>query len=99
MVGRGLLTGDVAAVGAIAAFPFVAAVQRRWDKKHILLACAVVSLLDGIALVNLRFLDVLPDNGDPRLLVILVSMGAFGAAIAVIQGIIGRFRAGARKVL
>ncbi len=90
----GLTTEDLrwfplAAIGAIAAFPFVAAVQRRWDKKHIVLACAIVSLLDGIALVNLRFLGVLPENGDPRLLVILVSMGAFGAAVAVIQGIIG----------
>lgn len=90
----GLTTEDLrwfplAAIGAIAAFPFVAAVQRRWDKKHILLACATISLLDGIALVNLRFLDVLPENGDPALLVILVGMSAFGAAVAVIQGILG----------
>ncbi len=90
----GLTTEDLrwfplAAIGAIVAFPFVAAVQRRWDKKHIVLACACVSLLDGIALVNLRFLGVLPDNGDPRLLVILVGMGAVAAAVAVIQGIIG----------
>jgi len=90
----GLTTEDLrwfplAAIGAILAFPFVAVVQRRWDKKQILLLCAIVSLLDGIVLVNLRFLDVLPENGDPKLLVILIGMSAFAAAIAVIQGIIG----------
>lgn len=90
----GLTTEDLrwftlSAVGALIAFPFVAAVQRKWDKKHILLFCSIVSLFDGIILVNLRFLDVLPANGDPRLLVILVSVTVFSAAIAVVQGIIG----------
>jgi len=90
----GLTTEDLrwfvlAAVGALFAFPLVAAVQRRWDKKHILLACASVGLFEAIAIVNLRFLDVLPANGDPRLLVILVAAGVVAASIAVIQGIIG----------
>jgi len=79
----------LSATGAIVAFPLVAVVQRRWDKKHILLACGIISLIDGIVLVNLRFLDVLPENGDPRLLMILVGMGVFAASLAVIQGIIG----------
>ena len=79
----------LSATGAVLAFPFVAAVQRRWDKKYILLWCGVLSLLDGIVLVNLRFLDWLPANGDPRLLMILVGMGVFAASLAVIQGIIG----------
>ena len=90
----GFPTGDVrwftlSAVGGIAAFPMVASVQRRWDKKHILLACSVVSLVEGITVVNLRFLDVLPENGDPMLLAILVGAGVFAVTIAVIQGIIG----------
>jgi GPH family glycoside/pentoside/hexuronide:cation symporter len=90
----GLTTEDLrwfalSATGALLAFPFVAAVQRKWDKKHILLACGCVSLLDGILVVNLRFLDVLPENGDPRLLAILVGMGVVAASLAVIQGIIG----------
>lgn len=89
----GLNTADLrwyalASIGALIAFPFVAAVQRRWEKKNILLLCSIVSLLDGITLVTLRFLDVLPRNGDPRLLVILVGMAIFGVGIAVIQGII-----------
>jgi Na+/melibiose symporter-like transporter len=90
----GLTTEDLrwfalSAVGAILAFPLVALVQRRWDKKHILLTCSIVSLVEAIMLVNLRFLDVLPENGDPRLLAILVGMAAFAAGVAVIQGIIG----------
>ena len=36
----------------------------------------------------LRFVDVLPDNGDPLLLVILVTAGIFVAGIAMVQGII-----------
>jgi Na+/melibiose symporter-like transporter len=76
-------------IGAIAAFPLVAYVQRRWDKKRVLLVCATINLLDGIFMIMLRFLDVLPENGDPRLLMILIAAGVFGAGIAVIQGIIG----------
>jgi GPH family glycoside/pentoside/hexuronide:cation symporter len=79
----------LSAVGALLAFPFVAAVQAKWDKKQILLACSIVSLADGILLVNLRFLGILPENGDPTLLAILVGMGVFTVALAVIQGIIG----------
>ena len=79
----------LASIGALAAFPFVAAVQRRWDKKYILLLCSIVSLFDGVTLVALRFIDVLPENGDPRLLAILVGVSIFGSAVAVIYGIIG----------
>ena len=79
----------LSAAGAFIAFPLVAAVQRRWDKKYILLTCGVVSLAEGMALVPLRFLGVLPENGDPMLLVIFVSVGVSQVAIAVIQGIIG----------
>jgi Na+/melibiose symporter-like transporter len=90
----GLTTEDLrwfalSATGALLAFPLVAAVQRRFDKKHILLGCALVSLFDGIALVALRFTGVLPENGDPKLLAILVGAGVVGASVAVIQGIIG----------
>tara|TARA_R110000868_G_scaffold92606_1_gene256965 strand:- start:2293 stop:3750 length:1458 start_codon:yes stop_codon:yes gene_type:complete len=79
----------VSALGAVVAFPLVALVQRRWDKKDILIACALVSLFDGIVLVGLRFLDVLPENGDPLLLKILVGGGVFAVGLAVIQGVIG----------
>lgn len=89
----GLNTDDLrwftlSAIGAVLAFPLVAGIQQRWDKKYILLSCGVLSLVDGMTLVLLRFLDILPDNGDPWLLVILVSAGVLAAGIAVVQGII-----------
>lgn len=76
-------------IGAIIAFPLVNLVQKRWDKKYILLVCSSLLLVEGLLLVNLRFLHVLPENGDPRLLVILVSVATVGAGVAVIYGIIG----------
>jgi glycoside/pentoside/hexuronide:cation symporter, GPH family len=90
----GLTTEDLrwfalSSVGAVLAFPFVALVQRAWDKKHILLISSIVSLLEGVLLVNLRFLGVLPENGDPMLLMILVGAVAFSSGVAVIHGIIG----------
>lgn len=90
----GLTTADLrwfalAAIGALIAFPLVAAIQRRWDKKHILMVCSVLNLADGLTLVNLRFLEALPANGDRRLLFILVGAAGFSALISVIQGIIG----------
>ena len=90
----GLNTDDLrwfalSATGAVLAFPLVAAIQKRWDKKTILLWCSIISLLDGILIINLRFLGVLPENGDPLLLAILVGAGVFAAGIAVVHGIIG----------
>jgi glycoside/pentoside/hexuronide:cation symporter, GPH family len=90
----GLTTEDLrwfalSSVGAVLAFPFVALVQRAWEKKHILLVSSIISLLEGVLLVNLRFLDVLPENGDPKLLVLLVGAVAFASGVAVINGIIG----------
>jgi Na+/melibiose symporter-like transporter len=79
---------SLSAVGAVIAFPLIALIQRRWEKKQIILLCALTSLVDGVILINLRFLDVLPQNGDPLLLVILVSMGVVAVAIAVVQGVI-----------
>ena len=79
----------LSATGAVLAFPMVAAIQKRWDKKNILLWCSIISLIDGIIIINLRFLGVLPENGDPMLLYILVGAGVFAAGIAVVHGIIG----------
>lgn len=90
----GLTTADLSwftfsAVGAVAAFPLVSFVQRRWDKKHILLVVTMLNLTNGIVMVALRFAGVLPRNGDPMLLVLLVISETFGAAAAVVQGVIG----------
>jgi Na+/melibiose symporter-like transporter len=89
----GLETEDLrwfalSAIGAVLAFPLVGYLQRNWDKRDILISVSILSVIDGICVVGLRFLDILPDNGDPLLLVILVGMGVLTAALAVVLGII-----------
>jgi len=78
----------LAAFGAVAAFPLVTPIQKRWDKKPILLTSAVASLILGIGVVVLRFLDLLPANGDPLLLPILIGAACLGAGAAVVLGIV-----------
>ncbi len=60
-------------MGALLAFLTVLPLQARFDKKHLLVGCSIMLLIAGIALVSLRFLDVLPPNGDPNLLMLLVA--------------------------
>ena len=88
LTSRDLRWYTLSAAGAIVAFPLVAVVQRRWDKKNIVLTCAVLSLVEGLTLVNLRLLGVLPENGEPMLLAVLVSVSTIGYGVAVISGII-----------
>jgi Na+/melibiose symporter-like transporter len=76
-------------VGAILAFPLVALLQRRFDKKHILLMSASMSLFAGVIVVALRFLGVLPENGSALLLWILILDGMLFAAMEVTRGVIG----------
>ena len=79
----------IAGIGAIVAFGITGLLQKRFDKKHILMFCAIVSMVDGIVLINLRFFDVLPDNGTSLLLIILVTATTFSAAIGTVYGILG----------
>jgi len=76
-------------IGAGAAFMVVGRVQRRFDKKHIILSCSAINLFDGILLINLRFLDVLPANGELLLLQLLVVNAIFRVMVATISGIMG----------
>ncbi|HEV2365490.1 MAG TPA: MFS transporter [Caulobacteraceae bacterium] len=77
------------AVGAAAAFPLIAAIQRRWEKRDALLLTSWVSLAQGMGVVALRFAGALPPNGSPALLAILILNAAVGSAMLVVQGVIG----------
>ncbi|MFC1750908.1 MFS transporter [Pseudomonadota bacterium] len=77
------------AAGALVAFPLVAFAQRRWDKKHILITCYAVMIADSALMINLRFLDVLPENGDAMLLVILVGQCMVFVTTLLVSGILG----------
>lgn len=78
----------LAGVGAAMAFPAVAVLQRRLDKKHILFTSASLSLFAGVIVVFLRIIGVLPDNGSKWLLWIIVIDLAFFYALEVIRGVI-----------
>ena len=49
-----------AILGFLAAFAIIPMVQARFDKKRIVIYGFLFLLLNGIAIVGLRFLDVLP---------------------------------------
>lgn len=53
----------------------------------LLVACSLFSLANGFALVGLRFADVLPANGDPRLLALLVANSVLRVAADTLAGI------------
>lgn len=59
--------------GAVLAFGSIAPLQSRFDKKYLLVGCSALFVAQGMLLVSLRLLGVLPENGDPRLLVLLVA--------------------------
>jgi Na+/melibiose symporter-like transporter len=85
----GLLPEDIrwfafAIIGTFAAFVLVTPLQRRFDKKQLLIGTLLVSLVNGMLFVGLRFADVLPPNGSPLLLPILVVYAIVGIAMLTI---------------
>ncbi len=61
-----------AVLGAVLAFFLVGPIERTLDKKRVLLACFAVVLIDGFVMIGLRLVNILPPNGDPRLIGLLV---------------------------
>jgi len=70
------------------------ALQRKWDKKNILIFCYLVLPIKSLLLVGLRFLDMLPQNGEPLLLVIIVMQGILTIFLLVLSGVISASIAG-----
>jgi glycoside/pentoside/hexuronide:cation symporter, GPH family len=68
--------------GALLAFATIGRLQNRFDKKHLLVGCSVLLMIQGMLLVGLRFLDVLPPNGDPLLLNLLIADAIVRAYLA-----------------
>jgi glycoside/pentoside/hexuronide:cation symporter, GPH family len=68
--------------GALLAFLTILPLQNRFDKKYLLVGCSVLLLVQGMLLVGLRFLDVLPANGAPALLWLLVADAIVRAYLA-----------------
>lgn len=70
--------------GALIAFLLVAPLQARFDKKYLLVGCSVALMLQGMLLVGLRFLDVLPPNGSDLLLYLLIGDSIVRALFATV---------------
>ncbi len=70
--------------GAVLAFASVAPLQSRFDKKHLLVGGAAALAIQGMLLVGLRLIDVLPSNGDPWLLVLLVADSVLTVYLATV---------------
>ena len=77
----------LAFIGAIPAFVFVGPLERLLDKKQVLLTCFALLFVDGIAMIGLRLLNILPHNGDPRLLVLLITNEIGRVFLGTILGI------------
>lgn len=70
--------------GALIAFLAVTQLQRLFDKKYLLVGCSLALMVQGMLLVSLRFLDVLPPNGSETLLALLVIDSIFRALLATV---------------
>jgi len=88
----GLLPEDLfwfgfAVVGSGVAFVAIRPLQARFEKRELLVGCALFSLVNGFSVVGLRFAGALPENGDPWLLVILVSSALVRVVADTLAGI------------
>jgi Na+/melibiose symporter-like transporter len=75
-------------LGAVIAFAVLGALGRRFDKKALLLASFAALMVDGMAVVGLRLAHLLPANGAPMLLVILVGNDVLRTFLSILLGII-----------
>ena len=66
------------------------ALADRYEKKRVLLVLAAFAAIDSITMISFRLLGILPDNGDPWLLPLIVTTYALGTGAGAIVGIIAR---------
>ncbi|MCP4004823.1 MAG: hypothetical protein GY725_11555 [bacterium] len=72
------------------AFAIVQGIAGRFEKKHVLITLATFAAFDSITMISLRLLDVLPDNGNPWLLPMIVTSYGLGTGAGAIVGVIAR---------
>jgi Na+/melibiose symporter-like transporter len=63
----------LAFIGAAIAFSITPLLQARLDKKRLVITGFFFLVGNGVAVIGLRFLDVLPPNGSPVLLALLIA--------------------------
>lgn len=72
------------------AFWAVQAIADRYEKKRVLITLAAFAAIDSISMISFRLLGILPENGDPLLLPLIVTTYALGTGAGAIVGIIAR---------
>lgn len=72
LAGEDLRWFGFAILGAALGMYLAARLQRYYLKQHILVTAYLIVMVLAIVKVSLRFLDWVPDNGDPMLVLILV---------------------------
>jgi GPH family glycoside/pentoside/hexuronide:cation symporter len=85
--GEDLRWFSLAIIGFMAAFAMMPLLQARFDKKRLVIAGLLFLLFNGVAMISLRFLHVLPHNGAPLLLPLLIANEILRIAIATVVGI------------
>jgi GPH family glycoside/pentoside/hexuronide:cation symporter len=78
----------IGVAGALAAFAALGPIGRFFDKKLVLLVSFAALCLDGMLVIGLRLLHLLPPNGSPVLLGILVANDAMQNFLGTVLGII-----------
>ena len=72
-------------VGALFALVAIPKLNAHFEKKHILIAGVIANLMDNFIIINLRFLHILPENGEPALVWILVANEALHMFLVVLN--------------
>ncbi len=85
--GEALRWFALAILGFLAAFALIPVVQARFDKKRLVIYGLAFLVLNGVAMIGLRFLDVLPPNGSPMLLPLLVTNEIIRIAVFTVVAI------------
>ncbi|HZC17733.1 MAG TPA: MFS transporter [Caulobacteraceae bacterium] len=78
---------SVGIFGAILAFAALSLLGRLFDKKTVLLWTFAMLAIDGVAVIGLRLLHLLPPNGSTVLLVILIANATFQNFLGTLLGI------------
>ena len=73
--------------GFLAAFSMMPVLQARFDKKRLVIVGLLFLVANGVAVIGARFIDLLPPNGSPALLPVLIANEIVRIAVATVVGI------------
>ena len=78
---------SLAILGFMMAFAIMPILQARFDKKRLVIVGLMFLVINGVAMIGLRFLDVLPVNGAPLLLPLLIGNEIIRIAVFTVVAI------------